>query len=266
VESPSPYPALLVVEQDGNHATGTILTETGDYRFLEGSTESDRLFLSTFDGSHAYLFEAKLLEDGTLSGVYRSGNHYKTYWNAERNDTFRLRDPYTLTGVKENDIPFSFRFPNPDGDTVSLDDAQYAGKPKIVTIFGTWCPNCLDENSFLSDYMKAHPDLGIEIVSIAFERQPDPALALQAIRNYRRHFGIPWQILYGGSSNKNHVAESLPMLENFISFPTMLFLDRENRVVKIHTGFYGPATEKYAGFREEFEQTVRRLISLSPNG
>ena len=261
VETPSPEPAVLVVNQQQNYATGTILTETGDYRFLEGSVEDDRLYLSTFDGSHAYLFEAKLLADKTLSGVYRSGNHYKTYWIAERNDTFQLGDPYALTSLKDTLALFTFRFPNTKGDTISLNDARYAGKPKIVTIFGTWCPNCLDETAFLADYMKAHPDLGIEIISIAFERHPDPEKALQAVRNYQKHFQIPWEMLYGGTSKKPHVAESLPLLKDFMSFPTMIFLDRENHVVKIHTGFYGPATDKYAAFKEEFEKTIHALIT-----
>jgi hypothetical protein len=84
---------------------------------------------------------------------------------------------------------------------------------------------------------------------------------LQAIQNYKAHFQIPWELLYGGSSNTQHVESTLPMLKNFVSFPTMLFLDRENRVLKIHTGFYGPATDKYEAFKEEFENTIRYLIS-----
>ncbi len=261
VETPNPESAVLVLNQQEKHVTGTILTETGDYRFLEGNVENERMYLSTFDGSHAYLFEAKLLPDSTLSGVYRSGNHYKTYWTATRDANFKLSDPYSLTGLKDASKPFTFRFPNIKGDTISLNDVRYTDKPKIVTIFGTWCPNCLDENAFLSDYVKKHPDPGVEIISIAFERQPDPVKALQAIRNYQAHFQIPWEMLYGGSSNKQHVAASFPMLENFISFPTMLFLDKDNRVIKIHTGFYGPATDKYIGFKEEFENTVRILSS-----
>lgn len=260
VETETPYTAIGVFEQNENEATGTFLTETGDYRFLDGNVLDNRMFLSAFDGSHAYLFEAKMLDDGTISGTFRSGNHYKTYWTAVRDTGFALRDPNTLTELSDSAATFAFSLPNPDGEVISPDDPQYAGKPKIVSIFGTWCPNCLDENAFLSDYFARHPDTGVEIISIAFERR-DSVAAMQAIRNYKQHFDIPWQIVYGGTSNKAAVAEKLPLLDKFLSFPTMLFLDEGNRIVKIHTGFYGPATEHYDAFVQDFEQTVQSLTA-----
>lgn len=58
------------------------MTNTGDDRYLEGVVNGDRLHLSVFDGSHAYLYEAKIL-NGQLSGIYRSGKHYKTYWEGK---------------------------------------------------------------------------------------------------------------------------------------------------------------------------------------
>jgi thiol-disulfide isomerase/thioredoxin len=258
VNTDDPYPAVAIFDQDENLISGTFLTETGDYRYLDGNVEGDRMYLSTFDGSHAYLFETKLLDDGTLAGTYRSGVHYKTYWTAERNDTFALADPYSLTPLSDSAAQVAFQFINPEGKYVSLDDERYAGKPKIVTIFGTWCPNCRDESAFLAEYVTAHPNPGFEIISLAFERL-DSTKALQAIKNYKAHFQIPWEILYGGTSNKTDVVNKLPFFESFISFPTMLFLDADNRVVKIHTGFYGPATDKYGAFVEEFEETMRRL-------
>ena len=206
------------------------------------------MFLSTFDGSHAYLFEAKLLEDGSLSGIYRSGNHYKTYWSARKDDSVELRDPHGLTHMVDSSALLSFRFVNPEGKMVSPDDEQYVGKPKVVTIFGTWCPNCRDENVFLAEYFSAHPDFDVKVISIAFERL-DSVRAVEAIEKYKAEFGIPWEILYGGKAKKSLVAEKIPLLEKFISYPTMFFVDRDNRVVRIHTGFYGPATEEYDRFR-----------------
>src|SRR4051812_15468794 len=51
-------------KQDGNRITGTFLTVTGDYRYLEGDVSGDQFFLSCFDGSHAFLFTAKIQKDG----------------------------------------------------------------------------------------------------------------------------------------------------------------------------------------------------------
>ncbi|MEO1365880.1 MAG: hypothetical protein AAFX50_01800, partial [Acidobacteriota bacterium] len=45
--------------QVGERVTGTFLTPTGDYRFLEGRYTDGLLRLSTFDGAHAFLFTAR---------------------------------------------------------------------------------------------------------------------------------------------------------------------------------------------------------------
>ncbi|MFQ5350013.1 MAG: hypothetical protein ACE5EG_06195, partial [Thermoanaerobaculia bacterium] len=50
-------PARGEFRQEGNRVTGTVLTPVGDYRYLEGSYELERLRLSTFDGAHAFLFD-----------------------------------------------------------------------------------------------------------------------------------------------------------------------------------------------------------------
>jgi len=42
-------------KQSGSRVSGTFLTITGDYRFLEGVVSGDTLKLSAFDGGHAIL-------------------------------------------------------------------------------------------------------------------------------------------------------------------------------------------------------------------
>jgi hypothetical protein len=52
-------PAIGIFEQEGTYVTGTFLTPTGDYRYLEGNVgDGGKLNLSTFDGNHTYLFSA----------------------------------------------------------------------------------------------------------------------------------------------------------------------------------------------------------------
>src|SRR4030095_6383175 len=53
--------AVAEFKQNGNRLTGTFLTTTGDYRYLEGVVDADSLLISTFDGSHAYFFKAKII-------------------------------------------------------------------------------------------------------------------------------------------------------------------------------------------------------------
>jgi len=253
------FPGIGEFKQNGNHLTGTFRTETGDYRFLEGTIQNNKVYLSVFDGAHAFLFEAKILEDKTMIGSFRSGKHYQATWTAKRNDAFELRDPNDLTYLKEGYDKVSFAFPNPAGKMISLDNPEYQGKAKIVQIFGTWCPNCREETEFLVDYFQKNPNPNIEIIALAFEKRRDKAAANAAVSRYIDKFNIPYEMAVAGYSDKKEAAESLPMLNHILSYPTMIFIDKNDQIVKIHTGYNGKATSKYDEFLQDFEATIERL-------
>jgi len=61
-----------VLEQQGNKVTGTILTTTGDYRYLEGIIDGTQLKLSAFSGSSPSLIEAVLTDSIHLTGEFIS--------------------------------------------------------------------------------------------------------------------------------------------------------------------------------------------------
>ena len=261
VETESPEDAIGIFNQNGNELTGTFLTETGDYRYLEGTVSGNRAFLSTFDGAHAFLFEAKILEDGTLSGIFRSGSHYKTYWNAVKDNNATIRDPYTLTYLKEGYDSFGFSFYDPETkDKVSLSDPAFEGKVKLIQILGTWCPNCYDETRFLVDYFEKNKMPDVKTVALAFERHADFGKANQAILRYKEKMNVVYPMLYAGVSDKEKASAALPMLNEVISYPTLIFIDRENKVRKIHTGFAGPATPDYNQFVKEFDELIKELV------
>jgi hypothetical protein len=51
------------------------------------------------------------------------------------------------------------------------------------------------------------------------------------------------------------------MLNQIISFPTSIVIDKTGSVRKIHTGFNGPATGKYYGdFVQEFNSLMDTLV------
>jgi len=141
-ETDDPYPGIGDFVQEGNRLTGTFLTETGDYRYLEGTVQANKMYLSCFDGAHSFLFEAIINEDGTMTGTFRNGTHYQTMWEAKRDPDFKLKSAYELTYLKPEYDKLAFSFENTEGKVVSLDSDKYKGKIKLVQIFGTWCPNC----------------------------------------------------------------------------------------------------------------------------
>lgn len=256
----SPYPATGQFNMDSLHSvTGTFKTETGDYRYLEGIVDGNKMKLSVFDGSHAFLFESKLLEDSTMVGTFYSGKHYKSNWIADKSADQSLRSVYDLTKIV-NDERFDFSFKNVKGDTVSLNDKAFEGKAKIIQIIGTWCPNCRDESKFLKAYYQNKPD-NLEIVSVAFERYKEDSKNIESIKRYKDKMEIPYEILYGGYYNKQEASKAFPMLNKIISYPTLIFLNPDNTVHKIHTGFNGPATDEYKDFITDFGDIVKEITN-----
>jgi thiol-disulfide isomerase/thioredoxin len=260
LDGDKPYPALGEFKQKDNYLEGTFLTETGDYRFLEGTVQGNKFYLSCFDGSHAFLFEGKILEDGSLIGSFRSGNHYLTTWEAKRNPDFQLRDPDEITAAKSGMETVNFTLENTAGEMISLGDPQWSGKVKLVQILGTWCPNCRDETLFLKEYLAENPGQDLAVFGVAFERYAEKEKAMAALRRYEDNLGIPYPVLLAGLKDKATAESVFPMLEGINAYPTMLFLDRDNRIRRIHTGFSGPATSEYAAFKKEFAAYVQSLI------
>ncbi len=263
LDSDSPYQAIGEFSQQGNRLLGTFVTETGDYRFLEGTVQDDKLYLSCFDGAHAFLFTGKILPDSSIIGTFRSGNHFKTTWKATRNDNFTLRNPMQITFLKEGYNRFAFEFPNPQGKPISLESPDYKDKVKLIQIMGTWCPNCRDETVFLQEYLRQNPHPDLAVISLAFEKHKDQKKAFQTIERFKDKFDIDYEVVHAGYSDKTAAGEALPMLNQIVSYPTLIFIDRENQVRKIHTGFTGPATSEYPAFKEEFETIVANLLAES---
>uniref|UniRef100_UPI0025C1C0B6 TlpA family protein disulfide reductase n=1 Tax=Lacinutrix sp. TaxID=1937692 RepID=UPI0025C1C0B6 len=125
------YIAKGVFKQNGNQVTGTFLTETGDYRFLEGVVNGTDLKLSTFDGAHAFLFTGKVT-DSTINGTFFSGNHWKEPFTAKRNANYKLPSANALTYLNEGYDSLAFTFPDANGNQVSLTDDRFKNKVVIV--------------------------------------------------------------------------------------------------------------------------------------
>lgn len=256
----SSYPAVGVFKQQGNAVTGTFLTETGDYRYLRGEARRDTLRLYTFDGAHGYAFEAQWQPDGTLRGEFRAGPTGYETWTAHRDPHARLADADTLNGLKAGHDRLTFTFPDLRGRPVSLQDARFRGKGVVVQLLGSWCPNCMDETAYLAPAYQRLRAQGVEVVGLAYERVRDTAVVHPRLRRLRQRFGIEYPLLLAGLSNKDSAAATLPALRGVVAFPTTIFIGRDGKVKKVHTGFSGPGTGKYYDeWKAEFEETVKHL-------
>lgn len=255
------YSAIGIFEQDGSQLTGTFLTPTGDYRYLEGQINGNMVQLSTFDGERAFLFEAGLEGNDQLRGTFRSGKSRFEQWTASRDPNASLPDNSKLTYLKEGYDKLAFSFPDLEGNMVSLSDPRYLNKVVIVQLFGSWCPNCMDETRFLAHWYRKDKEQEIAVIGLAFEQKDDFGYARRRVQRMIDRFDVGYDFLIAGTSDKEAAARTLPMLNHVMSFPTTLFLDKTGKVRKIQTGFSGPGTgEYYTRYIEEFNLFVEKLL------
>ncbi|TGE25298.1 TlpA family protein disulfide reductase [Hymenobacter aquaticus] len=267
------YPAVGIFQQNGADVTGTFLTTTGDYRYLAGQVEGANLRVSTFDGSHGFLFTAhngpkepiditKDYAPNTLFGDFYSGKKGHETWTAVPDPNAKLPDANTLTGMKPGQKKLDFKFPNIyEGGSISPTDPKYKGKVVVLQILGSWCPNCMDETNFLAPWYEKNKSRGVEIIGLGYERTPDQTLASKKLIKMKERMNVGYDLAVAGIADKDAAAKSLPQLQSVLAFPTTIFLDKKGEVRKIHTGFSGPGTGKYYQQEiDDFNKTVDMLL------
>ena len=255
-------PGVAEFDQLFGTVTGTILTPSGDYRFLAGDARGDELQLSRFDGAQAHLFRARLNDRGELEGQHWSGNFGHERFVALRNPDAELDMSSVATDMKDPALKLEFTFPDLDGKPMSLSDPRFQGKVVIVALAGSWCPNCHDEAAFLAQLYREHRAEGLEVVSLMFEHFGDFKQAAEATRRFRKGAGIDYVTLIAGTSDKDEAAKALPQLTGVFAFPTTIWVDRAGVVRKIHAGFSGPATgTHYTELTREFTDFTLELLA-----
>ena len=248
-------------KQDGPIVLGTFLTPTGDYRYLAGVANDNKLYLSAFDGAHAFLFDADIQGDKLINGNFWSRESYHATWQANKSDDTSDFLPSSWEMNKATDKA-SFAFEDVDGNLIQLSDERFKNKPVLINLFGTWCPNCNDEAPVLAKFYDQYSPQGLEIVGLAFEFTEDIARDRNQITAFKKRHKINYPILLAGGNDKDEATKVLGFIDNLKSYPTTVFLDRDHNVIKINTGFSGPGTGKhYTTLVDELEQEIIELLN-----
>ena len=248
-------------EQKESYLTGSILTNTGDYRFLEGTVNGKKFQLSAFSGNSPYLVNCELTSDSTFTGEFVTSRH-SSKMAGKRNPKAALADPYSFSKLKEGQTTVEFSFPNLAHELVSLSDPKYKGKVVIISILGSWCPNCMDEAAFLAPWYKENHARGVEIIGLAFERKNDFEFAKRTLTRLKERFDVQYELLFAGLAGTESASKALPALTGIAAFPSTIFIDKKGNVRKIHTGFSGPATGKfYEEFISDFNHVIDGLLN-----
>lgn len=261
----SSYPARAELESKGSKLTGTILTETGDYRYLDGSYANGWLLLSVFDGGHAFLFRARVSPEEKMKGDFWSRDSYHATFTGRRlreGESDGRGDPWELVKLTDEDGRFDFELPDLAGKPVSSRDERFAGKAVLVDIFGTWCPNCNDQAPLLASWHRKYRDQGLEIVGLAYEMTGDADRDRTYLGKYREKYGIEFPLLLAGVSDKAEASKTVPDLSEVASYPTTIFIGRDGKVRRIYSGFAGPATgPHHRKMVSEHEELIEKLLA-----
>jgi thiol-disulfide isomerase/thioredoxin len=256
--------AVAIFTQKNDKLTSTFLTPSGDYRYLEGIVTGDSLKLSTFDGAHAYAFAARIDNVKSISGgTFYSGINGKETWIAVKNDKIPLPSQDAPTRLREGESKLNFSFNDLDGKPVSINDERYQNKVVIIQVMGSWCPNCMDETKFLSEYYYNNKSRGVEVIGLAYEYSTEPERSTRSLQKFQRLYNVQYPLLITGATaaDENKTEKTLPQLTPIRSFPTTIFIDKKGMVRQIKGTFYGPGSGKYYDdFKKEFYSIVDGLL------
>ena len=258
----------------GDGLTGTFLTTTGDYRYLAGNRDGDRLRLSCFDGAHAFLFDAQLQDEPTagkptsaagsrrLVGHFYSGDRWHDTFTAVADEKAQLDDAFKKSRVNAPSELGTLHFPDVKGRSRALSDPAFAGKARIIEVFGTWCPNCNDEAAYLVELHKKYGPRGLSILGLAFELTGDLGQDAAQVERFAAFHHAEYPMLIAGVADKEKASRSLPLLDRVFAYPTTIFLHRDGRVRAVYTGFAGPATgAEHAELRRRFTALIEELLA-----
>jgi thiol-disulfide isomerase/thioredoxin len=251
-------------KQAGNKLTGTFLNPTGDYRFLEGTVSGNLLQLSGFDGGHAFYFTAKIKDNKTITGgLFYSGASYKEQWKATKDATAKVPQESVAMFVKPGEENLHFSFKDLEGKTVSINDEKFKNKVVVIQLMGSWCPNCMDETAFLSEYYNNNKQRGIEVIALAYEYSTNWERSIKSLKKIQQRYNVQYTILNTEVTvtDSLRTEKTLPEVTPIKFFPSSIILDKKGTIKKLDTGFNGPATgEHYLFYKKEFEETIDSLL------
>jgi thiol-disulfide isomerase/thioredoxin len=247
---------------------GTIIPVSGDWGEIAGTFENNQLTLNRFDGINSRVLKVQLTPEGKLEGYVDLGLFDpKRRVVAERLDAGNkelvasLPDPNKHARMSNPGEPLRFSFPDLEGKIVSSTDDRFKNKVVVVSITGSWCPNCHEEAPVMQDFYNRYNAEGLEVVALAFEYTGDATRDLEQLKIFDKRHNLSYPILLAGSTDEGEINRKLPQLVNFGAYPTTIFIGRDGLVKRIHTGFEGRATgDRFTQLKAEYEELIKEML------
>ncbi|MFH2036481.1 MAG: TlpA disulfide reductase family protein [Candidatus Zixiibacteriota bacterium] len=119
--------------------------------------------------------------------------------------------------------------------------SEFAGKPLVVNIWGTWCPPCRMEMPALQKIYDEYKPKGLEVIGLATEKRPN---SQDAVKSFVEQNGYTWVMWMADNNNKAALGLGGGV-------PFTVFIDREGNVVHKHTGLM-----QYSQFKEYVDKII----------
>lgn len=250
----------FLVRQNGADVSAAILRVDGDTGTLTGRWRDGKFVLSHFSGARPSVLEVTPAADGSLE-ILQNGKNKLTAISpalAKSRDNAAPTDPAKHTTITSGDERFQFALPDLDGKTVTETDPRFQGKVLVISITGSWCPNCHDEAPFLAELQRKYRKKGLEVVAFSFE-EAEQLTNPTRLRAFVKEYGLDYTILLAGEPEQ--LAAKVPQVSNLNAFPTTLFVGRDGKLKSTHAGFPSPASGKYyQQARKDIAALVERLL------
>lgn len=160
----------------------------------------------------------------------------------EQLQTGELAEPVDPSG-KLIGQTLEFETTDLDGNAVKSADLFKDNKVTMVNLWGTWCSNCINEMAELAQLHTRLREKGCGIVGLERELKP-----IETVADTARAI-----MTANGTTYPNAIApQGNPILDQFGSFPTTLFVDSEGRILTYP--IVGAAVNQY-------EPTVEALLA-----
>ncbi len=250
----------FIVRQTGANVSASILRIDGDTGTLSGRYGNGKFLISHFSGARPVKYDITVNADGSLTLVQNGQQTMAAYklTDARVKDTTPTA-PTQFTRMKNPSEPFRFSYPDLDGKLVSNTDARFRGKVVLISITGSWCPNCHDEAPFLTELYKTYHERGLEIVALGFE-EPDQLKNPVRPRAFVKQFGITYPFLLVGEPED--APAKITQAENLNAFPTTFVLGKDGRVRTVHAGFASVATGTvHEDSKKDMKAEIERLLA-----
>jgi thiol-disulfide isomerase/thioredoxin len=111
-----------------------------------------------------------------------------------------------------------------------LDAAK--GKPVVVNLWATWCPQCVAEMPHLAEFYRQYAPKGVVFLSLSAD---DPKTTNTRVRDYYDQKKLPFPVFVLSTRHPDSMAAALRVELNG-DLPTTLVYDRAGKLVDQHTG------------------------------